>query len=68
MNMITYEIIKPPEDCEKAAKDNKITMNEDGHTHELIVKMDESILQYRNEGTLLDGDSSTACNLWHQYN
>ena len=32
MNMITYEIIIPPEDCEKAAKNNKITVNEDGYT------------------------------------
>ena len=61
MNMITYEIIIPPEDCEKAAKNNKILVNEDGYTHELIIKMDESILQHRNEGTSLEGDSSTAC-------
>ena len=61
MNMITYEIIIPPEDCKKAAKNNKITVNEDGYTNELIIKMDESILQHRNEGTSLEGDSSTAC-------
>ena len=61
MNMITYEFVIPPEDCEKAAKNNKITVNEDGYTHELIIKMDESILQHRNEGTSLEGDSSTSC-------
>ena len=42
MNMITYEIIIPPEDCKKAAKNKIITVNEDGYTHELIIKMDES--------------------------
>ena len=61
MNMITYEFIIPREDCEKAAKNNKITVNEDGYTHELILKLDGSILQHRNEGTSLEGDSSTAC-------
>ena len=61
LNMITYKIIIPPEDCEKAAKNNKILANEDGYTHELIIKMNESILKPRNEGTSLEGDSSTAC-------
>ena len=37
MNMITYEIIIPPEDCEKAAKNKKITVNEDGYTYEMKV-------------------------------
>ena len=61
MNMKPFESIKPPEDCERAAKNNKIIVNEDGYTHELIIKMDESILQHRNEGTSLESNSSTAC-------
>ena len=36
-------------------------MNEDGYTHELIIKTDESILPHRNEGTSLEGGSLTAC-------
>ena len=59
--MISYEIIIPPEECEKAAKINKITVNKDGYTHEAIIKMDESILHRRNEGTSLDGDNLTSC-------
>ena len=39
MNMKNFESIIPPEDCERAAKNNKITVNEDGYTHELILKM-----------------------------
>ena len=36
-------------------------MNEDGYTHELIIKTDESILPHRNEGISLEGGSLTAC-------
>ena len=56
--MIINETIIPPENCEKAGKNNKITVNEDGYTHELITKLDESILQHRKVGASLEGDSS----------
>ena len=55
--MITYENISPLEDCKKAAKNNKITVNEDGYIIEPIIKMDESTLQHRKGGTSFDGDS-----------
>ena len=51
MIMITFEVILTPEDCAKASKNNKVPVNEDGYTHELIMKMCESIMQHSIEGT-----------------
>ena len=62
MRMITYEFTIPPEDCAKTLEKNiKITVNENGYTYEINIKMDESIMQHRNKERPVDGKSSTTC-------
>ena len=64
---LTYEIFKPPGDCEKSAKNNKITI-EDGYTHEPNIKMDESIQQHANQGTSLDAEILHTVSHYHAQN